>query len=214
MDEKQKINAEEVGPVEEGLGAKDPLFQLKLKTEAQAHEHDSCFVCGKYRWQHLKSKLCKASVAALEAAIGTSKEPWVLPNGDAILRTKAGVAKLNEQLDAQHNAELTIDSLAKQLAELQAKRNTALPSVGNPSFREDCFALCAQLQETERQVLQVFHEHPVFHDKIVDPALGLVEAQRSEMRANLMLARRHLEDARTRIGKALETYDGTSYHPK
>ena len=38
--------------------------------------------------------------------------------------------------------------------------------------------------------------------------------QHSEMKANIMLAYRHLEDARMRLGKVIQAYDGgTSCYP-
>ena len=41
------------------------------------------------------------------------------------------------------------------------------------------------------------------------------DEQFSEMKANLMLAYRHLEDARMRLGKVVQAYDGgTSVYPR
>jgi len=90
------------------------------------------------------------------------------------------------------------------------------PSVGSDDFKEDCFALRAQVLETEIQTKLVFREHPVWaeeqtaHD-INDPAaVGAAKRahEHSEMKANLMLALRHLEDARMRLGKAIQAFDG------
>lgn len=44
-------------------------------------------------------------------------------------------------------------------------------------------------------------------DVVKDDEL-LPESDRSEIIANVMLAYRHLEDARMRIGKAIQAYDG------
>ena len=82
----------------------------------------------------------------------------------------------------------------------------AQPSVGNTDFKEDCFTLRDQMKFTEGQLMQVFHDHPVFSSVTLEHQT--VEPQRSEMRANLMLAFRHLEDARMRLGKAIQAYDG------
>ncbi len=56
------------------------------------------------------------------------------------------------------------------------------------------------------------------HDLKLCPDMAKIEeyaGQRSEMRANIILAYRHLEDARMRIGKILQAADdGISMSPK
>jgi len=59
----------------------------------------------------------------------------------------------------------------------------------------------------------VIHEHPVFTS--ADPKQQTVEPQRVEMKTNLMLSYRHLEDASMRIGKAIQAFDGgKSVYPR
>lgn len=69
-------------------------------------------------------------------------------------------------------------------------------------FKEDCFMLREHLKTLEHTAMCIFHTHPVFKDKPVPPSWL------SEMKANLMLAYRHLEDARMRLGKAIQAFDG------
>lgn len=76
------------------------------------------------------------------------------------------------------------------------------PTIGSDDFKEDCFALRAQIEETKIQTMLVFREHRVFRDKRVS------DSWKGEIRANLMLAYRHLEDARMRLGKAIQAFDG------
>lgn len=78
------------------------------------------------------------------------------------------------------------------------------PCVGSDDFKEDCFALRAQIEETKIQTMLVIREHPVFLGGM--SALGT--DQRGEMLANLKLSFRHLEDARMRLGKAIQAHDG------
>jgi len=79
------------------------------------------------------------------------------------------------------------------------------PSVGSDDFKEDCFALRAQIEETKIQTMLVIKEHPVFFG---DRLRALGPATAGEMQANLKLAFRHLEDARMRFGKAIQAFDG------
>lgn len=101
-----------------------------------------------------------------------------------------------------------------QVRELQLQ--VRKPYVGNEDFKEDCFALRAQIEETKAQTMLVFKEHPVFteeqtaHDVNDPPGEGAAKRARdhSEMKANLKLSFRHLEDARMRLGKAIQAFDG------
>jgi len=77
--------------------------------------------------------------------------------------------------------------------------------VGSADFKEDCLALRDQIAETKRQTILVLKEHPAFAEELpVITALSNV----GEMKANLKLAFRHLEDAKMRLGKAIQAFDG------
>jgi hypothetical protein len=57
--------------------------------------------------------------------------------------------------------------------------------------------------------VNALHKHSVFEEE--QSSTG----QHSEMHANITLAYRHLEDARMRMGKVVQAYDGgTSCYPK
>lgn len=68
-------------------------------------------------------------------------------------------------------------------------------------FKECCFVLRENL-EKEKQATYMLMGHPVFAQT------EIFTNQQGEMRANIMLAYRHLEDARMRLGKAIQAYDG------
>ena len=68
-------------------------------------------------------------------------------------------------------------------------------------FKENCFGLRSKIESIKDEV-GILKLTPVF--KIG----GLLGHETSEMAANLQLAFRHLEDARMRIGKAVQAYDG------
>lgn len=87
--------------------------------------------------------------------------------------------------------------------------------VGHIDFKEDMFALRAQIEETKIQTILVFEGHPVWEAEQTahnanDPNEGAAKRARdhAEMKANLMLTYRHLEDARMRLGKAIQAFDG------
>lgn len=70
----------------------------------------------------------------------------------------------------------------------------------NP-FKENCFGLRNKIDIIRNEV-GILKLTPVFK------VGGLLGHETSEMAANLQLAYRHLEDARMRIGKAVQAYDG------
>ena len=77
---------------------------------------------------------------------------------------------------------------------------------GQLDFKECCFALRKNL-EKEKQATWMLFGHSAF--------AGEEKPNHGEMRANIMLAYRHLEDARMRFGKAIQAYDGgTSCYPR
>ena len=65
-------------------------------------------------------------------------------------------------------------------------------------FKEECFLLRGSI-ETNKKRIMAHKQHPL----VVDMVDGS-----GEVIANLQLAYRHLEDARMRIGKAIQAYDG------
>lgn len=81
-----------------------------------------------------------------------------------------------------------------------------LGDIGGEDFKEDCYTLRKRIDVIAGLTLLVCNEHPVFTCAELDHPT--VENQRGEMKANLKLAYRHLEDARMRVGKAIQTFDG------
>lgn len=88
-----------------------------------------------------------------------------------------------------------------------------------PNFKDACFALRDSLKHAEGIALTLgelavvcpFEEDP----SETDEKLLQRHEERSEMIANVKLAYRHLEDARMRIGKAIQAFDGgESCYPK
>jgi len=85
---------------------------------------------------------------------------------------------------------------------------TQAEQVERASFKDECFELRGSIENTKPLVRDLMN-HPVFNE---DTPEG---QDRGEMRANVMLAYRHLEDARMRLGKAVQAFDGgTSCYPK
>lgn len=75
------------------------------------------------------------------------------------------------------------------------------------AFKGDCFGLRATI-ETLKADTQKLKKHAILKS-VSDPQ------QMSEIIANIQLAYRHLEDARMRIGKVIQAYDGgKSVYPK
>ena len=75
-------------------------------------------------------------------------------------------------------------------------------------FKEGCQTMRAMLENNKRFVMNLM-KHPSFRNEQTSAN------QHSEMKANVMLCYRHLEDARMRMGKAIQAYDGgVSCYPK
>lgn len=91
------------------------------------------------------------------------------------------------------------------------EQGTALTGAGQEdpnAFDEKCFGPRKTLKEIGDQV-KALRDHPVFKGETISPENS------SEMKANIMLAYRHIEDARMRLGKAVQAYDGgTSCYPR
>ncbi len=76
------------------------------------------------------------------------------------------------------------------------------------SIKECCFDGRKTIEELKAQVKSLM-KHSVFGNEQTSPD------QHSEMKANIMLTYRHLEDARMRLGKVVQAYDGgKSVYPK
>ena len=75
-------------------------------------------------------------------------------------------------------------------------------------FNETCYHMRDQLRPWVSVVREVM-KHPIFKE-VADGV-----RDEGEMKANLMLARRHLEDAIMRLGKAVQAFDGgKSVYPR
>lgn len=72
------------------------------------------------------------------------------------------------------------------------------------NFDVECKALRVRIEQTLKPEVLALLEHPVFR------GVPEITAQRqyAEMKANIMLSFRHLEDARMRLGKAIQAFDG------
>lgn len=72
-----------------------------------------------------------------------------------------------------------------------------------------CKAIRTRIEQTLKPDVRGLLEHPVFQGK------PFTKGQHGEMKANIMLSFRHLEDARMRLGKAIQAFDGgTSVYDK
>ena len=77
-----------------------------------------------------------------------------------------------------------------------------------PNFKENCQNMRAILENNKRFVISLMR-HPDFQNEQNS------KNQHGEMKANIMLTYRHLEDARMRMGKAIQACDGgKSCYPK
>ncbi len=139
-----------------------------------------------------------------------SDVPEERPRSDIELDTVATVINetiVDSILDVPPTLAVHLPTLRDLLKELQTLRAQQKPCIGSDNFKEDCFVLRAQVKETEIQLNLLFKEHPVFD--IAHTAAGVNRIEdHGEMKANLKLAFRHLEDARMRLGKAIQAYDG------
>ena len=89
----------------------------------------------------------------------------------------------------------------------QAVCGTCAPTE-RPNFKESCQSMRAILENNKRFAMNLM-KHPDFRNEQTSAN------QHGEMKANVMLCYRHLEDARMRMGKAIQAYDGgKSCYPK
>ena len=78
------------------------------------------------------------------------------------------------------------------------------------SVKDSCFEFRKSL-EGLKAATKCLMNHPEFNGEEPKDNPG----QHGEMKANIMLAYRHLEDARMRLGKVVQAYDGGgSVYPK
>lgn len=81
--------------------------------------------------------------------------------------------------------------------------------LGTQSFKEDMFQLRQAIQPLVDRARQLMN-HPIYEAGEVQSG-----SNPGEMKANTMLALRHLEDAKMRIGKAIQAFDGgVSCYPR
>ncbi len=79
---------------------------------------------------------------------------------------------------------------------------------GQIDIKELCFKGRKKIEELKDDTIKLM-VHDVFKGEQSGPNLH------GEMKANIMLAYRHLEDARMRLGKVVQAYDGgKSVYPK
>lgn len=172
----------------------------------------------------------KPTIEELEKAIGTPDEMDILPDGSTQPKHKTTITgnvepeialrarRIEEALSAVKQIIVedllsvppklsvhlpTIRGVLKEL--LNRERRPIIEAcVGSEDFKEDCFALRARIEETKHQTMLVFREHPVFTaEHSLKPPI-----ESGEMKANLILAFRHLENASMRLGKAIQAFDG------
>lgn len=75
-------------------------------------------------------------------------------------------------------------------------------------FKEACLKIREELKAYEGRIKNLLND-PFFNGE------QLFSGQHGEMKANVMLAFRHLEDLRMRLGKAIQAFDGgTSVYPR
>ena len=74
-------------------------------------------------------------------------------------------------------------------------------------FKECCFKLREEIELTKSTVLGL-KKHEVFNQE------QTAAEQHGEMKANIMLSFRHLEDARMRLGKAVQAIEGKSVYDR
>jgi len=72
------------------------------------------------------------------------------------------------------------------------------------NFKPGCFGMRADIELVKLKIKNWLAHPELVSQDLADNPLG----KRCEMYDNLLLAYRHLEDARMRVGKAVQAYDG------
>jgi len=98
----------------------------------------------------------------------------------------------------------------KSLDELAGEGQVATPvteeQIMKPvDFKEGCFGMRGDIELVKSKIVN-WLSHPELLAEPFDAKVPM--NKRQEMAANLTLAYRHLEDARMRIGKAVQAFDG------
>jgi hypothetical protein len=64
--------------------------------------------------------------------------------------------------------------------------------------------------EIRKEILDIENDIKIFKHDVITDQIELIKdvSDKGEILANLIIAYRHLEDARMRIGKAIQAYDG------
>ena len=73
------------------------------------------------------------------------------------------------------------------------------------NFGDACSVIRTDLKKAA-ELTKLLHRHSVFNPRI--PVSETPAPDRAEMHVNIDLAYRHLEDARMRLGKAIQAFDG------
>lgn len=82
-------------------------------------------------------------------------------------------------------------------------------------FKEECFRIRAVIDAADLETLDLKQHDVLCANTIREGMLNLSNQQAGEIIANIMLAHRHLEDARMRLGKVLQVYNsGESCYPR
>lgn len=68
-------------------------------------------------------------------------------------------------------------------------------------FKEACFQKRAFIEDLKKEVLELKKLDMPLPETLSNELMG-------EMKANIQIAYRHLEDARMRLGKAIQAFDG------
>ena len=114
-----------------------------------------------------------------------------------------------DEKDTQQQSDVAESQEGKSLDELTGEGTFVNPTtdeeIMKPKyFKDGVFGMRSDI-ELIKSAVKNWMEHPdivsaVFENTPLD--------RKGEMRANLKLAYRHLEDARMRLGKAVQAYDG------
>lgn len=96
-----------------------------------------------------------------------------------------------------------------QESNLDAKREVEKPAEVSQGFEETCAFLRGRLEETKAKIASLFKHQDLLLavEQLKGPGC-LRQTRGGEALANLTLVYRHLEDARMRLGKAMQAMQG------
>jgi len=121
-----------------------------------------------------------------------------------------------DEKDTQQQSDVAESQEGKSLDELTGEGTFVNPTtdeeIMKPKyFKDGVFGMRSDI-ELIKSAVKNWMEHP---DLLNADGKGSPLSQKGEMIANLKLAYRHLEDARMRLGKVVQAYDGgKSCYPK